>query len=75
MSVRLLSESAREVYVARDSVTNTADAKKWDVYAYTKQIPLSGIAPGQYLLRVEAQVRGTKEDAQPAGRETLITIK
>src|SRR4029453_12390303 len=35
VSVRLLSESGQEVYVARDSVTNTADAKKWDIYAYT----------------------------------------
>jgi len=54
---------------------NTADAKKWNIYAYTKQIPLGDIAPGRYLLRVEAQVRGTKEDANPAARETLITIK
>ena len=75
VSVRLLSESAQEVYVARDSVTNTADAKKWDIYAYTKQIPLRDIAPGRYLLRVEAQVRGAQEDAKPASRETLITIK
>ena len=75
LSVRLLSESAQEVYVARDSVTNTADARKWDVYAYTKQIPLRDVAAGRYLVRVEAQVRGQQKDAKPAARETLITIK
>ena len=74
VSVRLLSESGQEVYVARDSVTNTADAKKWDIYAYTKQVPLRDIAAGKYLLRVEAQLRG-QANAKPAARETLITIK
>jgi VWFA-related protein len=75
VSVRLLSEAGQEAYVARDSVMNTADAKKWNIYAYTKQIPLGDIAAGRYLLRVQAQVRGTKDDANPAARETLITIK
>jgi hypothetical protein len=75
MSVRLLSESGQEVYMARDSATNSADAKKWDVYAYAKQIPLRDIAAGRYLLRVEAQVRGQQQDGKPAARETLITIK
>jgi len=77
VSVRLLSESAQEVYVAHDSVTNAPDAKKWDVYAYTKEIPLRNIAAGRYILRVEAQARGgdKKEEAKIAARETLITIK
>jgi hypothetical protein len=74
VAVRLLSEPGQEVYTSRESVTNTADAKKWNVCAYTKKIPLRDIAPGRYLLRVEAQVRGQLDNSRPAARETVITI-
>jgi len=73
-TIRLLGEDGTEAFVARDSLSNTGDAKKWDVYAYTHQIPLKDIAPGRYLLRVEIVQRGNK-DAKPVMRETLITIK
>ena len=36
-------------------------------------ITVNTIAPGRYLLHVDAQVRGSK-DMAPASRETLITI-
>ena len=73
-AVRLMAETGQEVFVARDSLANNGDTKKWDVYAYTRQIPLGNVAPGRYLLRVEAQVRGDTK-AKPTVRETLITVR
>ena len=73
--VRLLSESGTEVFVSRDEITNASLGEKpWEIYGYPKQIPLKGIAPGRYLLRVEAQVRGNIDNAKPVARETLITV-
>jgi VWFA-related protein len=73
--VRLLSETGTEAFVARDSLANTGDAKKWDVYAYTRAIPLNDVAPGRYLLRVEAQVRSSGNNSKPATRETILTVR
>jgi hypothetical protein len=72
ISVRLLSESGTDVFVSRDEIANTPD-KPWEIYGYTRQIPLKDVAPGRYLLRVEAQARNN-DDAKPASRETLITV-
>ena len=76
VSVRLLSEDGKEVYVSRDELANAATPtdKPWEIYGYPKQISLKDVPPGRYLLRVDAQVRGNVEDAKPAFRETLITI-
>jgi VWFA-related protein len=74
-SARLIGESGREVFAARDSLANSGDTKKWDTYAYTRQIPLKDIAPGRYLLQVGAQVRGNANGAKPVVRETLITVR
>ena len=73
-TVRLISESGQDSFVAHDALTNAADVKKWDVYTYTKDIPLRDVAPGRYLLRVEVQVRGNLNGAKPVARETLITV-
>jgi VWFA-related protein len=72
ISVRLLSESGTDVFVSRDEIANTPD-KPWEIYGYTRQIPLKDVAPGRYLLRVEAQARNNDE-AKPVSRETLITV-
>jgi VWFA-related protein len=76
VSVRLLSEDGKEVYVSRDELANAATPtdKPWEIYGYPKQISLKDVPPGRYLLRVDAQVRGNVEDAKPVFRETLITI-
>ena len=73
--VRLVSEDGKEVFETRDTLENggVAPKKPWDLYAFTKEIPLKGTAPGRYALRVEAQVRGNK-DVKPVARETLITV-
>jgi VWFA-related protein len=74
-AVLLLSETGQEVYAARDVLANgagAAPAKPWSAYALQKDVPLKGVAPGRYLLRVEAKVRG---NTQPVARETLITVQ
>lgn len=73
-AVSLIAESGQEVFAARDSLANTADAKKWDAYAYMRQIALANVAPGRYLLRLEVHVRGNT-NVKPALRETLITVR
>jgi VWFA-related protein len=73
VSVRLLSETGTEAVGSRDELTNGGgNDKPWEIYGYAKQIPLKGLAPGRYVLRVEAAVRG--QDRAPAIRESLITI-
>jgi VWFA-related protein len=72
-TVRLLAETGQDAFVAQDALINTGDAKKWDAYSYSKDIPLRDVAPGRYLLRVEAAVRGS--DAKTVAREILITVR
>jgi hypothetical protein len=76
VAVRLLSEDGKEVYASRDELVNgpSGGRKPWDIYGYPKQISLTDVPAGRYVLRVEAQVRGNVEDAKPAIRESLITI-
>jgi VWFA-related protein len=69
----LLSETGSEVFTARDTLTNGADGKAWNSYAYTCQLPLREVAVGRYLLRVDAQMRGHSDAL--ARRETSISIR
>ena len=65
--------SGTDLVVSRDELANgTSGEKPWEIYGYAKRIPLKGLAPGRYALRVEAAVRG--QDRAPAIRESLITI-
>jgi VWFA-related protein len=73
-AVTLLSERGQEVFSARDVLSNGGDSSKnWTAYGLTRDIPLKDVQPGRYLLRVEAQMRGSK-DTPPAARETLLTV-
>ena len=73
VNVRLLAEDGTEVLGGRDELTNGGSTEKpWEIYGYAKRIPLKSLAPGRYVLRVEAAVRG--QDRAPAIRESLITI-
>ena len=57
--VRVVSENGTEVLVSRDELVNgTSGEKPWDIYGFAKRIPLKGLAPGRYVLRMEAAVRG-----------------
>jgi VWFA-related protein len=74
VTVRLVSEEGTEVVISRDELANGTSAEKpWDIYGYAKRIPLKGLVPGRYLLRVEAAVRG--HDTATAARETAITVR
>jgi VWFA-related protein len=73
VTVRLVSESGTNLLVSRDELDNgTSGEKPWEIFGFAKRIPLKGLAPGRYALRVEAAVRG--QDRAPAIRESLITI-
>jgi len=74
VTVRLISEGGTDVLASRDELANgTAGEKPWEMYGYAKRIPLKEVAPGRYVLRVEAAVRGAA--AAPATREALITVR
>ena len=77
VTVRLLSESGSEAFVSRDELPNggAEGAKAWEIYGYPRQISLKDVPPGRYLLRVEAQARGSNvDDVKPASKETMITV-
>jgi VWFA-related protein len=71
-AVSLVSERGQEVFGARETITNPGDAAHWTAYGLTRDIALKDIAPGRYLLKVEATARG---NSNPAARETLITVR
>jgi hypothetical protein len=75
VAVRMMSEDGKEALAIRDTLENggVAPKKPWDLYGYSREVPLKNIAPGRYALRVEAQIRGNK-DVKPVARETLITV-
>jgi VWFA-related protein len=74
-TVRLIGESGVEAFAAHDSLTNGGlDTKKWEGFSYAKDIPLKAVAPGRYLLRVEAEARGTNYKDRPS-IETVITVR
>jgi VWFA-related protein len=74
ISLRVVSENGTEVLVSRDELVNgTSSEKPWDIYGFAKRIPLKGLAPGRYVLRMEAAVRG--KDGATAMREAPITIR
>src|SRR5688572_20920255 len=73
VSLRVVSEEGAEVLVSREELVNgTSGEKPWDIYGFAKRIPLKALAPGRYVLRVEAVVRGG--ETAPATREAIITV-
>lgn len=70
-AVTLVSESGHDVFNARDTVDNPSTAR-WSTYGLTRTIPLTNVAPGRYLLKLEVKRRG---DAAAAARETVITVQ
>ena len=70
-AVTLKSEEGKDVFSAVDSIANNPGADHWTAHGLTREVPLRNVPPGRYLLRVEAQARGSNSAAV---RETLITI-
>ena len=71
LTAKLISETGREVFSARDALSNGAAGKSWNAYSYTGRIPLTDIAPGRYLLRLEAT---NTAGGTPVTSETLVTV-
>jgi hypothetical protein len=73
VNVRLVPEQGTDIVVSKDELINGESGEKpWDIYGFATRIPLKALAPGRYVLRVDAAIRG--HDAPPATREALITV-
>jgi VWFA-related protein len=71
----LISEAGNEAFASHDSLANGASVQTpWTAFDYTAQIPLKDVAPGRYLLRVEAHDRGAANKGNPTAVETVVTI-
>jgi VWFA-related protein len=71
---RLIAEDGRDAFTARDTLGGglTPSPSKTTTFVHSKQIGLKDIAPGTYLLRIEATARGTNQPS--VSRETVITV-
>ena len=75
VSARLVDEAGRDAFVSRDLLVNgEGGVPKWQTFGYTGRIPLNDVAPGRYLLRVEATDRSTAS-GQPVTAQTVITVR
>jgi hypothetical protein len=75
VSARLVDEPGREVFVSRDVLANgNGGEPKWQAFSYTGRIPLKTVAPGRYVLRVEARDRSTASK-EPVVAQTVITVR
>lgn len=73
VTTKLISEAAREISVSRDELSGAAAPReKFASYSFSKTLPLRDVAPGAYLLRVEAQRRGDPD--RIVTRETAIQV-
>jgi VWFA-related protein len=70
--VTLTSESGQDVFSARETMNNPADAR-WTTYGLARDIPLENIAAGRYLLKLEVTMHDRRQAA--VARETLITVR
>ena len=62
-------EAGRDAFASRDVLANgEGSARKWQTFGYTGRIPLKDIAPGRYLLRLEARERAASHRGNPCGR-------
>jgi VWFA-related protein len=69
---RLIDERGQDVFSSRNQVPNGPGAEPaWTAIGNVTQIPLSNIAPGRYLLRVEAT---STRNRTPVSSETLINV-
>lgn len=68
----LLGEDGRQVFKTEDERSSSELQGPRGGYGYTTQIPLREVAPGRYILRVEAHSRLRSE--APVSRETEIRV-
>jgi len=73
VTTSLYANDGRQVFVAHDSF-EAGGRSAATTYTHAKQIPLSDIGPGLYLLRVEAAPTAQLKGAAPVKQEAFITI-
>ena len=71
VTTSLVGEDGSAAMTARDSLPRS-DARN-SRFPVVKQIPLTGVKPGRYRLRVEARLLGASS-IKPVTRETTVTI-
>ncbi len=73
ITTRVLSESGQEVFKsAEERSSKDLQGAKSGGFGYSAQVPLKDMAPGRYVLRVEARSR--LKDAETALRDVPFTI-
>jgi len=74
VTTRLVSETGKEVSRTADTRKSSEfqNGKAGGFFGYSTQVPLADVAPGRYMLQVEAKAR--LKDAPTVRREMLITI-
>jgi VWFA-related protein len=74
----LIGEDGRPVFTSRENHDGAAlrsqGSGQAGVVGISNRIALRDVPPGQYLLRLDARVRGHSKDAAPATRETLLSV-
>ena len=76
VTTRLINEAGRDVSVAHEVLERGASAAndKAATFVLSRDVPLKDVAPGRYLLRVDAQLRGETGDETAVVRETSIRV-
>lgn len=69
---RLIDETGRDAFSSQTALPNgPGPASTWSAVGHLTQLPLTGVAPGRYLLRVEA---GSPGIVAPVSAETIVTV-
>jgi hypothetical protein len=75
VTTTLLAETGTDVFRSTQSLgADRQGTSRNSSFQYSTSIPLKDIAPGRYLLRVEASARGAASDSGRTSRETLVTV-
>jgi VWFA-related protein len=73
ITTKLITEDGREVFkTSEERDSKDLGGTKGGGYGHQLQIPLADVAPGRYLLRVEAAAR--LKDIDPVSKELLIRV-
>ncbi len=75
VAARLIAEDGRDAFVSRDMLSNGEGASRWTSFGYTGRIPLKDIAPGRYLLQIEARERSDKDEQGMQTAQTVVTVR
>jgi len=75
VAARLVSEDGREAFSARDVIANGEGSARWTSFGYTGRLPLKDIAPGRYVLRLEARERSNSNPDALQSAQTVVTVR